>query len=947
MSLTISQTKIHPPHYLSSSVKSQTDQTQRILHQEIITRLDTVAWGKVVALCSPNGTGKTTLIQSWLMPEIAAEATPATAWLTLDLGDNDPVRFLAGIIGAVQQIHPALGAAVLASLQMPRPPDVFIELSALLSEISHQQNEITLVLDDYELINSARIHQAVIFLAANLPENLHLVLACGAELPLELEEACQNEGWAKIDFQDLQLSEEEVIRIFELYSQDTIPTGKGTVLTHRTQGIVLAVQLAGLAFQHHPDPDSFWSGLAQQPAPALTFLVEQVLMLQTDAIREFLLCTSILGKLTGPLCDMVMRASLSGLQAEGRGRVTLEHLSRNRLLTLVQDPNRTWYRYQTEFTRLLKDQLSQRYPALLKPLHQRASSWHENNQDLEAAILHALAAKDEERASILIEVNILSLVGMGQLNTVLTWLGKISAGLILLRPWLSLAEAWAVAHEGWEQGVDTLLANVETATGAMPEAAAQRARGHMAAIRSQIPTGSQNTTRIEELYRQALELLPPQDRMIRCYITTQLGILLRQRGSLSAAAEAVTETVYCTNQGQDRAASILAYCLLIDLHLVQGLLQKVLALSEEALNQAEIHHIQAGYIYPQTGLAHIFAGIVLLERDELELAQSHLEQSLALCHAWGKLDALALGQAVLASVLNARGNIKAARDSAAAGMEQLMKLEVQKSHTPQRSGPLLALQPELIEAWLIRLQIFWGEYQSVRDWMERHRYEPDDSFGFERSPVYITLAFALLSLDRALDARRLVRRLIQQSENAGAAYTQVQALVLQAQLFQNAGDYSSALASLKRAFLLAESENMIRVFIDITNNSASADTAAMRMLIKKLSEDKSGSTYAKTILTSLERQLYRNTNAESLASVSANPITRMLPSIEESPGEPLSDREKQILRSLENYLSIIEIASELSLSHRTVDTIVRNIYRKLGVRDARQAVQRARELRII
>ena len=947
MSLSIPPTKIYPPHYLSGPEKPPADQNRWVLRQNLITRLDTVAWGKIVVLSSPNGTGKTTLIQSWLMPDLPEITGSAVAWLTLDQGDNDPVRFLAGIIIAIQQLHPALGAAVLSSLQMPRPPDVFIELSSLLSEVSNLPNDISLVLDDYEAINSARIHQAVVFLAAHRPENLHLVLACGAELPQELEEACQHAGWEKVDFQDLQLSKEEVVEVFKFYAHSILTQSQAETLAYHSQGMAIAVQLAARALPQHPDPDAFWVELARQTTPALTFLVEQVLMQQTNPVREFLLCTSILDRQTGSLDDMVMRASLSGLQAEGRGRVTLEYLSKNRLFTVIQDPDRIWYRYQPEFARLLREQLHQRYPALVPRLHERASAWYEVNGDLEAAILHALASNDEARASVLIEVNILSLIGMGQLNTVLTWLGKLSAGLILLRPWLSLAEAWAIAQEGWEQGIETLLTNVETAASIMPAPAAKRARGHMAAIRSQAALGNPNTSRIEELYRQALELLPPDDRAIRCYLTTQLGILLRQRGRLTSAAESLSEAIFCTNQGQDRSASILAYCLLADLHLVEGLLQKVLALSEEALNQAEIHRIQEGYLLPQSGLAHIFAGIVLLERDELELAQSHLEQSLVLCRTWGKQDALALGQTVLASVLNARGNIQAARESAAAGMRLLNELREQGSRIPLRSDSLLVLQPEYIEAWLIQLQISWGEPQSVKDWMERYGYEPDDSFNFERSPVYFTLAQALLSLDRALDARRLVRRLIQLSENTGAVYHQVQALVIQAQLFQNTQDYSSALASLKRAFLLAEPENMVRVFIDVTYDPTSTDTATMSMLIQRLSESKSNSVYAKTILTSLGRQKFRNTNIENLTSVSANLITRPLPSLDEVPSEPFSAREKQILQFLESYLTIVDIASQLSLSYRTVDTIVRNIYRKLGVRDARQAVQRARELRII
>jgi len=944
MSLIVHPTKVSSP---PAPAKPQADQGSWVARPALINQLQSAPQGKPVLLYSPNGSGKTSLLQSWLLGDASEAGVLTTAWFSLDEGDNDPVRFLSGIIHAIQPVHPPLGATVLTSLKVPRPPDVFIELSALLSELAQLEQDLVLVLDDYEAINSPRIHQALVFLAANLPPNIRLVLSCGADLPQELEEAWQQQGWQQLGFRDLQLSSSEVAAVFKFYARVDLSSSQLELLTRQSQGLVIAVQLVGLALLRHPDPPAFWVGLDAQPAPALTYLVEQTLMQQMDPVREFLLCTAILERFNGQLADRVMRASPSGLQAEGRGRVTLEHLSKNRLLTTALDSSGAWYRYQPEFARLLLEQLQQRYPGLLNSLHLRASDGYELSGDLDAAVRHALAAGDEERASILIEVNVLSVVGMGQLNSVLTWLGKLSAGVILLRPWLCLAEAWAIVHEGWEQGVETLLATVEAAVQVMPDPSAQRARGHIAAIRSQVPAASQSSTHLIDLYRQALELLPPQDRWIRCYIATQLGISLRQRGLLTSAAEAFSEATYCANQAQDNSGSILASCLQADLHLVEGLLQKVLALSEEALNQAEIHRVKAGYLLPQTSLAHIFAGIVLLERDELELAQSHLEQSLELARVWGRLDVLALGQFILAAVLNARGNGEAARVSASAGMRSLEELMEHMERLPQRATSFLVLQPDLVEAWFVRLQISWGDTSPGRDWLERCGYQPDDPFGIEQAPIYITVAQALLSLDRLLDARRLVRRLVQLCESAGAVTLQVQALVLQTQLLQLAQDYPSALASLKRAFLLAENESMLRVFIDLTGAPDSAHAAAMSLLIKRISEGRSGSVYAKTVLTSLERQAYRSTHAENLASLSASLVTRPQPVLDDALSEPFTDREKQVLRSLGNYLSVVDIASELSLSSRTVDAIVRNIYLKLGVRDARQAVQRARELRII
>ena len=457
MTLTIHPTKIYSPQDLQPEAV-KTSPPGWVSREALYDRLNALSAGGIIFLSSPNGSGKTTLIQSWLASlgqELPDSPQPVATWLRLDPGDNDPVRFLAGIITSLNQVYPALGASVLASLETPHPPDVTIELTSLLAEITRLSETIILVLDDYETITASRIHQVMISLAVNCPQNLLLVLACGADLPKDLETARQRENWPVIGFQDLKLTAAEIEGFFEIYAQSGLSKIQLDIMLEHTQGLALAVQLAALAARRNPDPDHFWSSIEQHPATNLTYLVEQVLMRQMEPVREFLFCTSILSRLSGPLCDMVMRSSPSGMQASDRGRVTLEHCHKNHLFTTVLDPEHTWYRFHPEFARILSEELQHRYPFLLPQLHQRASLWFEANQDPESAIEHALMAEDEDRVSTLIELNILDLVATGQLSTALTWLGKISASRVLLRPWLSLAEAWAVAHEGWDQGART------------------------------------------------------------------------------------------------------------------------------------------------------------------------------------------------------------------------------------------------------------------------------------------------------------------------------------------------------------------------------------------------------------------------------------------------------------------------------------------------------------
>jgi LuxR family maltose regulon positive regulatory protein len=666
-----------------------------------------------------------------------------------------------------------------------------------------------------------------------------------------------------------------------------------------------------------------------------------------ETVRDFLLFTSPLTRLNGDLCDELLRLSPAGLQAPGRGQVTLEHLVKNRLLTTCSDAKGEWYSYHPCFARMLQDRLSRQSPGLLARLHQRASEWLESKGDLESAFQHALAYGDEARAVQVIETHVLAFIGGGQINTILTWLGQLSAGMVLQNPWLCLAEAWATAYEGWKMGVDTLLSNVETAAYALPAALAQRARGHVAAIRLQLLREAWDSARCEELARLALELLPIEDHAIRCFIATLLGIELRQRNRLEAASEALTEAIASAAQSRNRAAAITPYCRLADLYMVEGRMQKVLVLSEEALGIAQKYQVESGHPLLPAGLAHIYAGMVLYERDDLDAAQGHVLNGINLCTAWGNMDAASLGQVLLATTLNARGNLEKAREAAADAEFLLEKAQqdlasqsaLQPAESREKNIDLTPIQQYRAEARLIRLYLKWGELEIAKNWLEKNGYGADDRFELPQAIIYITVAKVLLAQGRLLEARRLSRRLSMICENAGANYILILALVLQTQLMNVTNDFNGALTVLRRALQLAEPEKVVRPFIDVLFD--------LNLLLKRLSEGGPGAIYARAVLGMLDRQAYRSEAITDLSSLLIKPQTRPLQIQEQNEEITFSNREIEVLRLLASYLSVLEIASYLEISTRTADTIVRNICRKLGVREPSQAVENARSMKLI
>jgi ATP/maltotriose-dependent transcriptional regulator MalT len=480
----------------------------------------------------------------------------------------------------------------------------------------------------------------------------------------------------------------------------------------------------------------------------------------------------------------------------------------------------------------------------------------------------------------------------------------------------------------------------------MSSSASQRALGHVAAIRMSMVEGEDASMRKEALARQALGLLPPQDRSVRCYVATRLGLELRKLGRINAASEAFAETVACANQGENPTTSVLAICQLADLHLIEGLVQKVLSLSEEALFLAQNHFVEKDYPLLPAGLAHIYAGISTYERDDLEVAQSHFENAITFCELWGQSAYTAAAQAFLAETYFARGNLNAAKKIAVQSQETLLQpgtswveLEAHQSEMTQRQARYYTVQPAYTRARLAALSIDLQDIDSASEWLEELGYQSSDPFDFSQAQVYLSAAKVLMAQRNIFEARRLIRYLVTTCESVGANYYLVKSLVLQAQLLQHASDYQSALVSLRRAVQISEGENYIRTLID--------GNPDVGVLLQRLGTIGPGSTYARSILTAIERQDQRGTSADVPVALSTRPLTRPMSMIDDTAGVTLTDREKEIIRLIESYLTEVEIAYRLSISTRTVDTLVRNLCRKFGVRESREIPARARQLKAL
>jgi LuxR family maltose regulon positive regulatory protein len=419
-----------------------------VLRPRLIERLNEGLHGKLTLISAPAGFGKTTLVSAW----VAACQRP-TAWLSLDEGDNDPTRFLAYLVAALHTIAPNVGEGVLAVLQSPQSPPTESILTALLNEIATIPDNFVLVLDDYHVIEATPVDTALTFLLEHLPPQMHLLIATREDPQLPLARLRARGQLTELRAADLRFTPDEAAEFLKEVMGLNLSAEEIAALETRTEGWIAGLQMAALSMQGRADATSFIKSFTGIHHFVLDYLVEEVLQRQPDRIRSFLLQTSILDRLSGPLCDAVT--------GEEDGRGMLEALERGNLFVVPLDDERQWYRYHHLFADVLQARSIEEQSNQDPPLHRRASEWYEQNGLRADAIRHALAAEDFERAAGLVELAWPAMRRSRQEATLLGWVKALPDELVRARPVLSVVYAWALLDGGELEAAEARLRNTE------------------------------------------------------------------------------------------------------------------------------------------------------------------------------------------------------------------------------------------------------------------------------------------------------------------------------------------------------------------------------------------------------------------------------------------------------------------------------------------------------
>jgi len=878
-----------------------------VLRPCLIERLnESLALGcKLTLISAPAGFGKTTLVSEWI-----TNCGRPVAWLSLDEGDNDPARFIAYLVKALQTlalqspqkgskaegIKADIGEGLLAALQSPQPLRIETILTTLLNEISTLPEPFLLILDDYHLVDSQPVDQALTFLIEHQPPQMHLVITTREDpsLPLpRLRARCQ---CTELRTADLRFSPAEAADFLNHVMGLNLSEENIFALEARTEGWIAGLQLAALSMQGHKDAAEFIQSFTGSHRFVMDYLLEEVLQQQPENIQVFLLRTSILERMCGSLCDAILRDP----SIPGQG--TLEYLEHANLFIIPLDNERRWYRYHHLFADLLRKRLGQSLtPEGIAKLQIHASEWFENNDLLLEAFRHAAAANDVERAERLTESAKMPLHLRGTATTILDWLDILPDTVRNARPALWWKQAALMLSIGQTIGVEEKLQAAEAALGTTnisdvePDDTTRNLIGQIAAARASVALAQQQAETIFVQTHRALEYLHPNNLSGRADAIQTMGYAYYLQGDRAAASRAYAEALSIAQASGNIINIILAKTYLgqarqmeNQLHLAAETYQSVLQLVDDYSPSS------AGVVY--FGLARI-----CYEWNDLDAAEQYGERTLQLARQYDQF----INRFILCAVFLAR--LKLVRGDVP-GAEALLDQAEQSA----RQHNFVHRMPNVV-AIQVLMFLCQGDLATAAELAGQYE-------------VPISQARVFLSQGNPSNALAVLELYRQQVEAKDWQDERLRVIVLQAIALHVAGNKSKALELIDESLALAEPGGFIRLFVD--------EGATMAELLSLAAEQDIRPDYVNKLLAAFK---VGTKDEQPTAPVSIYP----------SLIEPLSSRELEVLGLIAQGLSNQEICQRLFLALDTVKGHNRKIFEKLHVQRRTEAIARARELGLL
>jgi len=870
---------------LSTKLYIPPNRPDLVSRPQLIEQLNKGLTHQLTLVSAPAGFGKSTLLSAWVQQ---VEADSQVTWLSLDEGDNDLTRFLTYIIAALQTIESNIGQGALAALQSPGVVNIEVVLTIILNEIAELPKNVILVLDDYHVIESQIIDQALTFLLEHLPTQLHLVIASRIDPTLPLSRLRARRQIAEVRANDLRFSLDEVTNFFNRVIGFDLSAQDVEALDARTEGWVAGLQLTALSIPRSGDVREFVRSFTDSNRYILDYLGEEVFSRQPQNIQDFLLRTSLLDRLTGPLCD-----ALSG---RNDGDATLESLDRENLFIIPLDNERCWYRYHHLFADFLQRRLRQTQPKLVSMLHCQASDWYTGHDFQFEAIHHALAGDDFEKVADLIEENGLNLIGQGAFTSVQKYIDTLPRNTVRERPYLCVYHAWASNFSHHLDAIEPYLEDAQRALLTLNQPTddniTRDIHGHIATLRAWNARRQRDNALAINLLKDAVDYLGDGNPFVRTFTELNLGLAYLDDRELVEAADSLRNAVSLGYETKNELASLLAISHLAAILILQGRLHEAAKLCRNTIRDQLARHEKP---HPTMAMIYLRLGWVLAEWNDVDGFFANLSQGVILANQIGYDAVVKAGSQAMAwyqPLLAEQGKIIEFSKDVAKIIDRVMSLDNDDDNS--------TIENQNVETYL-----------------------SDDSY-FEIFPGYSHHAQAnkLAEEDRLEEALALLGRIYESAQKVEGIGLMIEARSAEALICQSQGDIDRALDALEDALSLGEPEGYVRTFVDRDE--------PMAKLLAETAERGFMPDYTSKLLTAFD------TNNQGNIPLPRQPLV-----------EPLSKREVEVLQLIAQGLSNREISERLFLALSTVKGHNRNIFAKLQVQRRTEAVARARELGLV
>jgi LuxR family transcriptional regulator, maltose regulon positive regulatory protein len=912
----------------------------------LTTRLASALRVPLTLIAAPAGFGKTTLLASWLAQQPAPVAS-----LALDGGDNDLTTFLRYLVAALQTIARGAGTATLALLETPQSLSPSLLLTPLLNDLLSLPHDSLLVLDDYHVITSPAVHASITFLLAHLPPPLHLIIASREDPPLPLARLRGQRQVLELRAAELRFTRAEVTAFLTEMMGVPLSPADVAALETRTEGWAVGLQLAALALQDRTDRGEFIAAFTGSNRYIADYLATEVLGRLPPHLRTFVLQTTILDRLCGPLCDALLglttddrrpttddstRAVVGGQWSvvDSFSQLILGQLERMNLFLVPLDDERGWYRYHHLFTEVVREQLVRGTTReTVATLHRRASAWYERQGLIAEGVQHALAAQDWERAGRLIEEHGLRLMVGGQVQTGLGWLNALPKAFIQMHPLLCIVHAIGLMLSNQADAAEVRLQDAER--GLPPETSDELVRvvrGSVAGVRGRLLYLAGDLAEAIDSLHQALALLPETTTSAAAGITiamartawaVYLATAYKVTGDVTGASERqAAQAIAPVRALGHMMATLNGYTSLAYLQQLQGRLHAA------AVTYAEVERLVPGQdtLQALSGSPSYYVGMgdLLREWNQLDAAADYLARGMDLIQGTlaTEADVIMLGYLALARVQQAQGDGAAAL----ATLDAFVRQAHERQLFPLLIRPAAALQAQL--------QLLQGNLPAAIRWAKGSGLSCDDALSFPHEDAYLTLARVRIATGRAEEVLPLLDRLLEDAVAKGRMHSAIEIRVVQALAFDALGDRDRILRSLEGALVLAEPEGYIRTFVD--------EGPQLAVLLREAGTHGIAPAYVERILAAFPRIEGRGMAAES-AEAGRSGLSPQSSTLV----EPLSGRELAVLHLVAAGHTNQAIAQKLVIEVGTVKRHVHSILGKLGVQNRTQAIARARELGLL